>query len=624
MAMDLAQIEEIITDLDHLQYQGDDLDGIRQRFQQEKENDEPSCALVSGIGAIVDAVYSSLSHGDIVRIATHPRRPTALDYMNDMFDDFRLLGESDGISPDPAMVSGLARIGGRRIMVIGQEKGKFEAFRNGGVAKAAGYRNALHYMKLAEQKGYPIVTLIDTPGADPDEEGLIAHAISGNIYEMVRLQVPVLSVVIGEGGSGGALGIGAADRLYMLDKSYFSVISQKGACGILRRAENDKAVFDQTMEDLRVTAEDNLNNRIIDGIIEEPLMGAHTDKESVYQAVYAQISKALRDLANRFDPEHASFVRLNRFRGTAKFAEYTPDAMAGFKAEHKEAAKEPRSMLSWVGFGRKSPVEFISCPNKEERGCKDYPRSQIFRKYDGICRTCGYNFPIPVDDSLDYHLNLLLDSSRRGGLKFEEFDSNVASVNPNSWEGFGEKLEADAKKSGHLCSLLTGYARIGGHDVVLAISNYGFRRGTLGGAEAEKFCRAIFRAVEEEKTFVSVNQSGGVRIQEGTNGLMQMATTNAALAYLRSNEIPYISVLIGPTMAGVLASYATQGDMNIGVRDAQIGFAGRNVILTTTNTEVAQDYHSAQNVLRRGGLDMVVPRTELKRALTDMLDYNGI
>lgn len=242
---------------------------------------------------------SKLTPYDIVKIARHPLRPLAGDYVNMIMDDFVELHGDKCFGDDKAVICGLGRIGQEKLLFIGQQKGKSTKERiacNFGMPNPEGYRKALQKMKFAEKFRLPIVTLIDTPGANPDigaEERGQAHAIAENIYEMFRLKTPIINIVIGEGGSGGALGIGIGDKFAILEYAYYSVISPEGCAAILwKNAENAR----ESAMALRLTAKDLLNFGIVDEVISEPLGAAHKDPKAMGNMLKSYIIKYLEEM----------------------------------------------------------------------------------------------------------------------------------------------------------------------------------------------------------------------------------------------------------------------------------------------------------------------------------------
>jgi len=245
-------------------------------------------------------IYQNLTPWQRVQIARHTNRPFMLDYVSLAFTDFCELHGDRHIGDDASMPGGFARIGGRRVVVIGHQKGrdtKENLMRNFGSAHPEGYRKALRLMKLAEKFGLPVVTLIDTPGAFPGigaEERNIAEAIAYNLREMMLLKVPVIAVVLGEGGSGGALGIGVADRVIMLENAYYSVISPEGCAAILWKHRKHAP---EAAEAMKLVAPDLKKLNLIDDVIPEPSGGAHHDHRATADAFLELVSRHLDELA---------------------------------------------------------------------------------------------------------------------------------------------------------------------------------------------------------------------------------------------------------------------------------------------------------------------------------------
>ncbi|MHC4537114.1 MAG: acetyl-CoA carboxylase carboxyltransferase subunit alpha [Planctomycetota bacterium] len=244
-------------------------------------------------------IYSNLTAWQTVQVARHPNRPLLSDYLNLMVKDFRELHGDRCFGDDRAIVTGLGHIGRERVLVVGQNKGKTTKQKiacNFGSPNPEGYRKAMAKMKFAEKFGIPIVTLIDTPGAYPGigaEERGQAQAIAVNLHQMSRLKVPIICIVIGEGGSGGALGIGVGDRLAMLEFAYYSVISPEGCAAILWR---DGSLAPKAAEALKLTSKDLYKLELVDSVIPEPLGGAHRNIHDTVYNVEKYIVKTLRDL----------------------------------------------------------------------------------------------------------------------------------------------------------------------------------------------------------------------------------------------------------------------------------------------------------------------------------------
>ncbi len=244
-------------------------------------------------------IYSNLTAWQTVQVARHPNRPLLSDYLNLMVKDFRELHGDRCFGDDRAIITGLGHVGRERVLVVGQDKGKSTKQKiacNFGCPNPEGYRKALAKMKFAEKFGIPVVTLIDTPGAYPGigaEERGQAQAIAANLYHMSRLKVPIICVVVGEGGSGGALGIGVGDRLAMLEFAYYSVISPEGCAGILWR---DGSQAPEAAKALKLTSKDLHKLGLVDAVIPEPLGGAHRNLHDTVYNVEKYIVRTLRDL----------------------------------------------------------------------------------------------------------------------------------------------------------------------------------------------------------------------------------------------------------------------------------------------------------------------------------------
>jgi len=260
--------------------------------------------------------HANLTPWQRVQISRHLNRPYMLDYVKQVFEDFTELHGDRHIGDDNAMPAGFATLGGRRVLLVGHQKGrdtKENLLRNFGSAHPEGYRKALRLMRLAEKFGLPIVTLIDTPGAFPGigaEERNIAEAIAFNLREMMLLKTPVVAVVIGEGGSGGALGIGVADRVLMMENAYYSVISPEGCAAILWKHREHAP---EAAQALKLSAPDLLKLKVIDSVIPEPLGGAHNDHADAAAALKQAVLAAIDELSG-LSVEQLLNGRYDKFR----------------------------------------------------------------------------------------------------------------------------------------------------------------------------------------------------------------------------------------------------------------------------------------------------------------------
>jgi acetyl-CoA carboxylase carboxyl transferase subunit alpha len=271
-------------------------------------------------------IFSNLTAWQRVQLARHPKRPYTLDYVQAIFTDFSELHGDRLYAEDRAMVGGFAKLGDERVMVIGTQKGrdtKENIMRNFGSAHPEGYRKALRLMRMADKFDLPIITLIDISGAYPgigSEERHVAEAIAVNLREMMMLEVPTIAAVIGEGGSGGALGIGVADRVLMLENAYYSVIPPEGCAAILWR---DRNATPKAAAALKITAKDLLGFNIIDEIIPEPLGGAHNDPATMAQTLKTHLLKHLETLKAIPTAERLK-QRYQRFRAHGQVIEKQP------------------------------------------------------------------------------------------------------------------------------------------------------------------------------------------------------------------------------------------------------------------------------------------------------------
>src|ERR1043166_2589915 len=271
-------------------------------------------------------IFSNLTAWQRVQLARHPKRPYTLDYLRSAFTDFSEVHGDRLFAADRAVVGGFARLGGRKVLVVGTQKGrdtKENIRRNFGSAHPEGYRKALRLMRMAEKFGLPVVTLSDTAGAYPGigaEERHIAEAIAVNLREMMLLEVPIMAVVIGEGGSGGALGIGVADRVLILENAYYSVISPEGCAAILWK---ERAAAPQAAEALKITARDLLSLELVDDVIPEPLGGAHNDLPATAETLKKHLIENLRQLLALSTSERLR-QRYAKFRAYGHFLEKQP------------------------------------------------------------------------------------------------------------------------------------------------------------------------------------------------------------------------------------------------------------------------------------------------------------
>ena len=308
----IAELEKRIDALQVSHDDHDDLDISKELEQLQKKNKK-----------LLEDTYKNLSAWQISQVARHPQRPYTLDYIAALFTDFEELHGDRHYADDPAIVGGIARFEGIPIMVIGHQKGrdvKERQYRNFGMPRPEGYRKALRLFHLAEKFGLPIITLIDTPGAYPGigaEERGQSEAIARNLYVMAELKTPIIGVVIGEGGSGGALALGVVDQLLMLQYSTYSVISPEGCAAILWKSPTKAP---EAAETLGITADRLKGLGLVDVIVSEPLGGAHRDIETTMQSLRQALKTELAAVQKR-STEKLLAARYERLMGYGKFKE---------------------------------------------------------------------------------------------------------------------------------------------------------------------------------------------------------------------------------------------------------------------------------------------------------------
>jgi acetyl-CoA carboxylase carboxyl transferase subunit alpha len=317
-------------------------------------------------------VFSNLNAWQRVQLARHPKRPYTLDYLNATFTDFRELHGDRLYAEDRAIVGGFAKLGEHKVLVVGTQKGrdtKENILRNFGSAHPEGYRKAMRLMRLADKFGLPIITLIDTAGAYPGigaEERHIAEAIAVNLRDMTLLDVPIIAVVIGEGGSGGALGIGVADRVLILENAYYSVISPEGCAAILWK---DRAAAAKAAEALKITAKDLLDLKIVDEIVPEPLGGAQKDPAATALTLKQHLLKHLQALLALPSAERLK-QRYEKFRAYGHFHEKALPRPGRAELPKKTSKRTPASVAAAATPGKKMsslaavapPPPFVAAP----------------------------------------------------------------------------------------------------------------------------------------------------------------------------------------------------------------------------------------------------------------------
>ncbi|MBU1567620.1 MAG: acetyl-CoA carboxylase carboxyl transferase subunit alpha/beta, partial [Proteobacteria bacterium] len=651
------------------------------------------------------------------------------DILENVYEDYTELGGEGDANVDPAMICAKATITRRlknkpytsSVMVIGQETGHGEEFRNGGSCRPQGNEKALRYMQVAETEGIPIHFYIFTPGSYPVEEGSgAAQQIARNIYAMTKLRVPMISM-ISEGGSGGAEAIGLSDYRLMTSHGYYSVISPEGAAAIEGKIREGSKVPKELIEicadRLKLTANDNLEKGTIDRIIYEPMLGARRDDFNFFAKLRAEMLRATDKVVlsaksfsalrtyeirrkkhqpateetqlelpwdlNRVEIDKLLALRSkkyhdlgrNGFRGMAEAEEglynlakvktekmyYTLryDIMKNHKRQvrkvlndvsgessvmirrltepftafmdlwGKKEKDQPQRLITYTGTAsqpdaqspRVDPLELtdtytsplanedrtISCPNADKYGCKDLWIPDLYGEFSGVCATCGHHFPLEHK----WYLKNIFDPG-----SIRHFNTGISAGNPQNYTGFTERLQRSKDKTGWRSGNMTFHAKVNGIQIIVTMLYSDFRNGTVGSAEGEKFAQACALAKRKKRPLLAyIHTTGGIRIQEGTLGVVQMPKcTMAVREYIDAGGL-YLVVYDNNSYAGPLASFLGCSPYQFAIRSSRVGFAGPRVIRETTGADIPPDYHSARNALKRGHIQGIWDRREFRRNL---------
>ncbi|MBW1635755.1 MAG: acetyl-CoA carboxylase carboxyl transferase subunit alpha/beta [Deltaproteobacteria bacterium] len=719
------------------------LDGFKKNCDQLKHSlydhtEEQFTAAIrklnESISFLEERAEEHLTPMERVRIVRSVQRFTLKDILENVYEDYTELGGEQDANIDPAMICAKATIVRKiknkpytaSVMVIGQEAGHGEEYRNGGSCRPEGNAKALRYMKVAETEGIPIHFYIFTPGSYPVEEYPgAAQQIARNIYAMTRLRVPMISL-ISEGGSGGAEAVGLSDFRMMTSHGYYSVISPEGAAAIEGKigegARVPRELVEVCADRLRLTAEDNLKNRTIDRIIHEPPLGARRDDFSFFSKLRAEMLRATdkvvlstksfsalrtyeirrkkhqketeelqvevpwdlnkdeikRLLALRSKKYHAmgrngftgdteaneSLYNLTRIKTEKVYYTLRYDIMKNHKRQvrkvltdvsgegsvmlrrikepinalmdllSKKKPARPQRLITYTGHHqdkprRLDPLELtdtytsplanedrtVTCPNTEKYGCKDLWIPDLYGEFGGVCESCGHHFPLEHA----WYLENIFDT---GSIRHLNLD--ISSGNPLDYTGFTKRLQASKSKTGRRAGNMTFHAKVNGIQIIVSMLYSDFRNGTVGSAEGEKFTQACALAKRKKRPLLSyVHTTGGIRIQEGTLGVVQMPKcTMAVREYIDSGGL-YLVVYDNNSYAGPVASFLGCSPYQFAVRSSRIGFAGPRVIRETTGTEIPPNYHSARNALKRGHIQGIWDRREFRKNLYKALMTMG-
>lgn len=538
-------------------------------------------------------------------------------------------GQIIDIVDDPAVIVGVAQLRktNKKVAIIAQQMPSSDADRtrlNYGLVKADGYALALNMMTYAEENGLMLHTYVDTIGGDPFEYSagkLQSWLISDCQARMISLKAKTISIVLGSGGSGGAIAFQLAHRRFMLARAEYSVITAEGCSAILFRSA-DK--IEEALEVLQPTSDYMLKYGIVDSVIKEPSLTSSDYKNKVL----ANIEKAILTASDELEKTDVNYLRENLIKkiqecGGVETSEHTYQAIA----------KKIRSWLPHYSFG-KAPTPEVShmqlalygaephfCNDEKDpegkivrAGCRKHFAKEEFQKNYFACPYCEKPNPIGGHEYLD----ILLDVD-----SFHELHSDLSVEDIDNRFNFYDYSDARRKSSGRSeskDSLIAGYGDMYGLPVAVAVSEFRFMGGSMGAVFGEKMKLIVDFAISEGLPLVVVTASGGARMQEGTIALYQMAKTISSIIRLKNAGLPFISVLGHPTTGGALASYAVQGDFIISERKATVAFAGDRVVkLTSGGRGVDPGTMTAEFFSKKGGIHLVTERNQLKAAISGIL-----
>ncbi|MGE0369759.1 MAG: carboxyl transferase domain-containing protein [Candidatus Dadabacteria bacterium] len=538
-------------------------------------------------------------------------------------------GQIIDIVDDPAVIVGVAQLRktNKKVAIIAQQMPSSDADRtrlNYGLVKADGYALALNMMTHAEENGLMLHTYVDTIGGDPFEYSagkLQSWLISDCQARMISLKTKTISIVLGSGGSGGAIAFQLAHRRFMLARAEYSVITAEGCSAILFRSA-DK--IEEALEVLQPTSDYMLKYGIVDSVIKEPSLTSSDYKNKVL----ANIEKAILTASDELEKTDVNYLRENLIKkiqecGGVETSEHTYQAIA----------KKIRSWLPHYSFG-KAPTPEVShmqlalygaephfCNDEKDpegkivrAGCRKHFAKEEFQKNYFACPYCEKPNPIGGHEYLDILLDVDSFHELHSDLSVEDIDNRF------NFYDYGDARRKSSGRSESKDSLIAGYGDMYGLPVAIAVSEFRFMGGSMGAVFGEKMKLIVDFAISEGLPLVVVTASGGARMQEGTIALYQMAKTISSIIRLKNAGLPFISVLGHPTTGGALASYAVQGDFIISERKATVAFAGDRVVkLTSGGRGVDPGTMTAEFFSKKGGIHLVTERNQLKAAISGIL-----
>jgi len=528
---------------------------------------------------------------------------------------------------DPAVIvgTGVLKSNGKRVAIIAQQMPTSDDDRmkyNFGLVKADGYGLAYNMMEYAEDHDLMLHTYVDTIGGDPFEysaEKLQSWLISFCQSKMISLKTKSISVVLGSGGSGGAIAFQLAHRRFMLSRAEYSVITAEGCSAILFRA-GDK--IEEALEVLQPTSDYMLRYGIVDKVIKEPAL----DSSSYLTKTLDLINKTLVKTSEELEKSDNNYLKKVLIEKIQQVGEVE-------KGDHRyqAIAKKIRSWLPHA-FSKTTPevshmqialygAEPHFCNDEKDAegnitrpGCRRHFAKEDFQNNFFSCPYCEKPSPLGSDD----YLALLLNTD-----SFHEMHSNLSTENIDSRFNFYDYYDTRkkaSKRTDSKDSLVVGYGDLFDLPVAIAVSDFRFMGGSMGAVFGEKMKLIVDYAISENMPLIVVTASGGARMQEGTVALYQMAKTISAIINLKDAGLPYISLLGHPTTGGALASYVVQGDFMIAERKATVAFAGDRVVkLASGGRGVAPETMTSEFFSKQGGIHLVTERSQLKSTIAGLL-----
>ncbi len=663
-----------------------EISALDKRLAALSENSPDYVATRARLEACEREVYPNLSAYDTFLLSGNPLRPKTLDYIGYIFRDV-VLHYNPEVRGDHLLIGGEAKIeiDGRLIdtVVIGQQTGPssqreelltlpVSEYRrwNQGMGFPDGYRKAVYFMDMAEQRGWPVVVFVDTPGADPseysEEEGQ-AFAINEVIRKTTSLKVPNLSYIISQGASGGAIAITPTNRTIMNQYATHMVISPGGCASILFRNRSPESIC-KAAEGLCLTSADAIRQGTVDEVVEEGLHPGHRyPRELLAKGKDAVVRNLAQILELRGDK--AEGVRREKFYTMGVWGESgdkrSSDALAKTATEQHRAFQNLKASLAKyiaernckVTTGHGNPADeaaLIAQPEDRRQMARmiyavehvdvGYLSTELGHEANSLSKTQWaliHEYMLErrygdMDGAPPLHPNGGVSPYRRQHPvdwirwvtdegSFREFEETIAycSVDQLQFPEYEEALARGIKETGLVSGLITGTVKIGGYDAVLAINNFGLVGSSLCDEIGEKFRYAALKALESQTPLVSVAMGGGARMQEGTPSMHRnIPKAQHALSELEEAGIPHISVICDPTLGGTAISYGLRGDFMIVVEgSANIGFSGKRVVEQFQGRKVAPDFQHGSWLLHRGFVDERVATEKLGKRIAELLKH---